>query len=150
MSLWDCHIFYCKKIQPLWGVTSVITKSCITLQNSIEYIIVYCPFQTDDKTLLFLFIHFNQITPHTCLNVTPFQAEFLSVKILRHSSSIRCTVSQEYNTAFSQCENCYISQNRTIYFTLPYTKHDHPSCVTVGFVVVIVNFHVIQISIWVT
>jgi hypothetical protein len=134
------------KIQPLWGVTRITTKSYITLQNSIEHIIVYCPFQTDDKTLLFLFIHFNQITPHPCLNVT----SFLSVKILQHSSSIQHVVSQEYDTAFSQCENCYISQKRTIYYPLLYIKRDHPCHVTVASVVVIVNFHVVQLSIWVT
>jgi hypothetical protein len=88
MSLQDCHIFLLGKNQPLWGVTCIITKSCITLRNTIEHLIVYCPFQRNDDSDMLLFIHFNQITPDPCLSVTPFQAEFLSVKILQHSSSI--------------------------------------------------------------
>jgi hypothetical protein len=36
---------------------------------------------------IILFIHFNQITLHPCLNVTQNQTEFLSAKIRHHSSS---------------------------------------------------------------
>jgi hypothetical protein len=56
---WACEtviFFYWVKIQPLWGVTSVIPKSCNTLRNSIKHIIVYCQFQRDDEPR-YSFVH---------------------------------------------------------------------------------------------
>jgi hypothetical protein len=150
MSLQDCCIFYWEKIPHLWGVVYIIKKNCITLGNyKTHYSLLLFP----DRwhfALLFSFIYFNQITPHPCLNATPFQAKFLSRKILQHSfliGPVHLTVPQHF--IFPVCKLLHKSGEDSK-LSIPYTNRDHPCHDTVAFVVVIVNFCVIEKSIWVS
>jgi hypothetical protein len=70
--------------------------------------------------LLFSFIHFNQITSHSCPIVTLFQSELLFTKVLQHSGLI---VSQNY--IFLVCKLSHIRRGN-----YPYKGHVHHCPVT--------------------
>jgi hypothetical protein len=76
-------IFYSKKlyhIAKLWNTLWFIAVSTHVIRH---------------LALLFSFMHFNEITPHTCPNVTLFQLQFISAKILRIPSRTKRIYLQE-------------------------------------------------------
>jgi hypothetical protein len=124
-------------------------KKAVSHWETIENTVVYCCFQKDDMTpcsaILVYTLQLNH--PFSKANVTAFQVEFLSVKIPWHSFSIRpMRLTGKWHCIFPVCKLLHKSREGSK-LSILYANHDHPCHVTLAFVVVTVNFHVVQMSI---
>jgi hypothetical protein len=123
----------------------MLWQKVVSHSETVGHAVVYCCFQKGDMTLCSaILIHTLQSNHSSPLS----KCHPVSVWVSFHRNSVAFLFSQDHNTIFPVCKLLHMSGEDKL--SIPYTNHGHPSCATVAFVVVIVMFHVVQISIWVT